>query len=63
MHVIGLMELGSHVVCQAVLKPSRKSEYPLVRHLLKSAPQGSLVLWDKGFYGYQAIAHALDRPV
>ena len=62
-HAIGLMELGSHVVCEAVVKPSKNNEYPLVRHLIKSAPQGSLVLWDKGFYGYQAIAHVLDRHV
>jgi hypothetical protein len=62
-HAIGLMELGTHMVCETVLKPSKKNEYPLVRHLLKRAPQGSIVLWDKGFYGYQAVAHALDRQV
>jgi hypothetical protein len=62
-HAVGLMELGTHVVCEAVLKPSKKHEYPLVRHLLKLAPQGSLVLLDKGFYGYGAIAHAQDRQV
>lgn len=60
-HAVGLMELGTHVVCQAVLKPSKKNEYPLVRYLLQQAPSGSLVLWDKGFYGYQAVAAALDR--
>jgi len=51
------------MICEAVLKASKKHEYPLVRHLLKGAPQGSLVLWDKGFYGYHAVAHALDCHV
>ena len=62
-HAVGLMELGTHVVCEAVLKPNKKNEYPLVGHLLQHAPRGSLVLWDKGFYGYRAVAQALDRQV
>lgn len=62
-HAVGLMELGTHVMCEAVVKPSKKNEYPLVAHLLKHVPQGSLVLWDKGFYGYRAVAQALDRQV
>lgn len=62
-HAVGLMELGTHVLCEAVVKPSKKNEYPLVGHLLRHAPAGSLVLWDKGFYGYRAVAQALDRRV
>ena len=62
-HAVGLMELGTHVMCEAVIKPSKKNEYPLVGHLLRRTPRDSLVLWDKGFYGYRAVAQACDRQM
>ena len=45
------------------LKPSKRHEYRSARYLLKGAPSGSLVLWDNGFYGYSALAQALERCV
>lgn len=62
-HAVGLMELGTHGVCDALLKPSKRHEYRSARYLLQHAPSGSLVLWDNGFYGYSALAQALQRGV
>jgi hypothetical protein len=62
-HAIGLMEVGTHFVCEAVLKPSKRHEYASSRHLLRKTSPGSLVLWDKGFYGYRSLADALNQSL
>ncbi|MFH1110593.1 MAG: hypothetical protein V1790_15550 [Planctomycetota bacterium] len=39
------------------------SESPLAGSLLRKVPPNSLVLWDRGFYGYRSLAEARRRNV
>jgi hypothetical protein len=50
-HVTFLSETGTHLIVEAWVKRAKKSEFPLAGSLLKKVPHGSLVLWDRGFYG------------
>ena len=52
-----LVEAGTHVTVEAVLKPANAAEYPLAEALLQKAAPGDLVLWDRGYYGY-SLLHA-----
>lgn len=59
--VVALIETGTHVLCDVVLRPFRGGEAPAARHLLRSVGPGMLVLWDRGFYGYDLVRATLDR--
>ena len=58
LHAILLAEVGTHTICEALIKPGKRNEYPVAGHLLAKAPPGSLVLQDRGFYGYRQFADA-----
>lgn len=62
-HVVFLTETGTHMVCEALIKPGKSGEFALAGPLLKKVPAGCLVLWDRGFYGYQSLAQAARRSV
>ena len=62
-HVVFLSETGTHVIVEAFVKRGKKSEFSLAGSLLKKVPEGSLVLWDRGFYGYRSLAEAHRRQV
>ena len=62
-HVTFLSETGTHVIAEALAKRGKKSEFPLAGSLLKKVPPGSLVLWDRGFYGYASLIQAQRRGV
>jgi hypothetical protein len=62
-HVTFLSETGTHVIVEAFAKRAKKSEFPLAGSLLKKVPQDSLVLWDRGFYGYASLIQAQQRGV
>jgi len=62
-HVTFLSETGTHVIAEAFVKQGKKSEFPLAGSLLRKVPQGSLVLWDRGFYGYRSLDEARRRSV
>jgi hypothetical protein len=53
-----LMEAGTHITVEAVLKPAHAAEYPQAAGLLKKAAPGDLVLWDRGYYGYSLLQEA-----
>jgi hypothetical protein len=57
-HVTFLSETGTHFIREAFVKRGKKSEFPLAGSLLKTVPQSSLVLWDRGFYGYASLCEA-----
>jgi hypothetical protein len=63
MHVIFLSETGTHVVVEAFVKRGKKSEFSLAGSLLRKVPPSSLVLWDRGFYGYSSLLQAQRRGV
>jgi len=62
-HVIFLSETGTHVIAEAFVKRGKRGEFPLAGSLLRKVPEGSLVLWDRGFYGYRSLAEARRRNV
>jgi hypothetical protein len=62
-HVTFLSETGTHVIAEAFVKRGKKSEFPLAGSLLRKVSPGSLVLWDRGFYGYSSLVEAQRRGV
>ena len=62
-HRTFLSETGTHVISEAFVKRGKKSEFLLAGSLLRKVPQGSLVLWDRGFYGYRSLDEAQRRSV
>jgi hypothetical protein len=62
-HMTYLCETGTHFVVEAFLKPGKKSEFPVAGSWLRKVPPGSLVLWDRGFYGYFSLLEAQKRGV
>ena len=62
-HVTFLSETSTHLIAEAFVKRGKKSEFPLAGSLLRNVPPGSLVLWDRGFYGYASVHEAQQRNV
>jgi hypothetical protein len=61
MRVLALCELGTHAVCDVVVRPIRCNEQPMVPHLLGGLRPGMLLLWDRAFYGFDLIQGVLAR--
>jgi hypothetical protein len=62
-HGIFLSETGTHLICEALVKRGKNSEFHAAASLLRKVPPGGLVLWDRGFYGYSPLAQAPRRGV
>jgi hypothetical protein len=65
---LALCELGTRAACGAVIKPCRHNEQLMVPPLLDLLGPGMLLLWGRGFFGYdlarrviQGGAHLLAR--
>jgi hypothetical protein len=68
LRLLALCELGTHAVCGAVLKPCRRNEQVMVPPPLDLLGPGMLLIWDRGFFGYDLArrvvrsgAHLLAR--
>ena len=66
--LVALIEVGTHALCGAVLRPFRWGEVPAARRLLRSVGPGMLLRWDRNFPGDQRAratrargAHFLGR--
>ena len=59
--VMSLLELGTHVLCDATLRPCRHNEAPVGRQLLRSVGPGMLLLWDRAFHSYEMVQQTLAR--
>jgi len=66
--LVALIEAGTHVLCDAVLRPCRGGEGPAGLRLLRSVGPGLLLLWDRNFHAYAMLratrargAHCLGR--
>lgn len=59
--VLALCELGTHAICDIALRPICRSEQLMVPHLLRSLAPDMLLLWDRGFFGFDLINSVLDR--
>lgn len=53
--VIALIETGTHVLCDVVLRPYTRGELPAALRLLRGVGPGMLLLWDRGFHSYQMV--------
>jgi len=59
--VLALCELGTRAICDVALRPTRRGEQEMVPHLLRSLGPDTLLLWDRGFFGYRLIRSVLGR--
>lgn len=55
LRIIWLVEAGTHLLCDAVLRPYFRGEAPAARQLLRSVRAGMLVMWDRGLHSYAMI--------
>jgi len=60
---IRLLEAGTHMTVDLLVKPQRNHEYPFGSTLLRRVGSSDLVLWDGGFYGYSLLKQACERGV
>jgi hypothetical protein len=61
LRAVALLETGTHALCDVVLRPFRGGEAPAARHLLRSVGPGMLLLWDRGFHGYDMLRRTRAR--
>jgi hypothetical protein len=68
LRLVWLIEAGTHVLCDAVLRPCFRGEAPAARQLLRSLGPGMLLMWDRGLHSYAMLrdtrardAHFLGR--
>jgi len=59
--VLALCELGTHAICDVVLRPITGSEQSMVPTILRSLHPGMLLLWDRGFFGFNLVQSVLQR--
>jgi len=57
-HTMRLIEVGTHLCLEALLKPYGTNDHTGAAPLLKAAKAGDLVLWDCGFYSHAAMRQA-----
>jgi hypothetical protein len=60
-HVTRLIEVGTRMTLEALIKPQHAVDRPSAPYLLRNCCRGDLVLWDCGFYSYKLIRQALDQ--
>ncbi|HVG97713.1 MAG TPA: IS4 family transposase [Chloroflexota bacterium] len=61
LRAVALIETGTHALCDVVLRPFRGGEAPAARHLLRAVGPGMLLLWDRGFHGYDMLQRTRAR--
>jgi hypothetical protein len=59
MRVLALCELGTRQVRDFAFRPIRVSEHAMVGRLLRRLGPGMLLLWDRGFFGYELVKAVL----
>jgi hypothetical protein len=55
LRIVWLVEAGTHLLCDAVLRPYFRGEAPAARQLVRSVGAGMLVMWDRGLHSYAMI--------
>ena len=56
-----LVELGTHLITDALISPYRIGERVRAKKLLRSAQEGMLLTWDRGLHSFKMVKAALDR--
>lgn len=53
--VLALIETGTHVICDAGIRPFHTGEVPTAPRLLRAVGPGMLLLWDRGFHSDEMV--------
>jgi hypothetical protein len=61
LHLNRLIEVGTHISIEALIKPNDTNDYESAPKLLAAAEPGDLVLWDGGFYSFKLMKQAMDQ--
>lgn len=61
LRLVALIETGTHVLCDVVVRPFHCGEAPAGRQLLRSIRPDMLLLWDRGFHSYEMVRATLAR--
>jgi Insertion element 4 transposase N-terminal/Transposase DDE domain len=56
-----LVELGTHIITDALISPYRIGERVRAIKLLRSVEQGMLVTWDRGLHSFKMVKAALNQ--
>jgi hypothetical protein len=59
--LVFLVELGTHLVTDALLSPYRLGERTRARLLLRSVDEGMLLMWDRGLHSFKMVHAAIGR--
>jgi len=59
--VLGLCEAGTHVFYKSLIKPHRRGEQPMARHVVRFLQENMLLLWDRNFLSYDLVAAVQER--
>src|ERR1700733_8150652 len=59
--VLGLCEIGTHVIWRHLIKPIRCGEVTMATTLLRHLQKNMLLLWDRGFLSYANLAQVLQH--
>ncbi len=59
--VLSLCELGTHVLWKSFIKPRRRGEHPMARHILHVLAEIMLLLWDRNFLSFDLVRQVRAR--
>lgn len=59
--LVFLVELGTHLLTDALLSPYRLGERKRARLLLRSVGEGMLLMWDRGLHSFKMVHATLER--
>ena len=59
--VLSLCELGTHVLWKSLIKPHRRGEHPMARHILRFLAENRLLLWDRNFLSFDLVQQVRAR--
>jgi hypothetical protein len=59
--VLGLCEVGTHVLWRTLTKPCHRSEVTMAAYLLRFLQADMLLLWDRGFLSYELVQQVRQR--
>lgn len=61
LHLNRLIEVGTHICIEALIKPIHFNDHATAPALLAATRPGDLVMWDSGFYSFKLVKQAMDQ--
>jgi Transposase DDE domain/Insertion element 4 transposase N-terminal len=59
--VLALCEVGTHVICQHLIKPCHRGETSMAPWVLRGLTENMLLLWDRNFFSYKLLKLVKDK--